>query len=127
MKCPKCNVNLEEMEVGGITFDFCATSCKGVWLDHGELAGVIAGDEDLPLIDENECQSKPTNMSCPSCSGGRLVEIPYDPRYSVMVDYCEGCKGIWLDFKELGNIKKLVSDALKSDDMFRQHIKSRIK
>ena len=37
MNCPRCNTSrLEELDRDGITIDRC-TSCRGVWLDRGEL------------------------------------------------------------------------------------------
>ena len=42
MKCPRCEaLNLDEMERGGIVIDRC-DSCRGVWLDRGELEKLIA-------------------------------------------------------------------------------------
>ncbi len=36
MKCPKCGMDLEEIEVHGVKVDQCA-SCGGVFLDAGEM------------------------------------------------------------------------------------------
>ncbi len=36
MKCPKCGMDLTELEVRGLKVDSC-TACKGIWLDPGEL------------------------------------------------------------------------------------------
>ncbi len=35
-KCPKCGADLKEVKHGHILIDVCP-SCKGVWLDAGEL------------------------------------------------------------------------------------------
>lgn len=40
MVCPRCDAELIERERSGITIDFC-TSCRGVWLDRGELENLI--------------------------------------------------------------------------------------
>lgn len=40
MNCPKCNVNLVMSERQGIEIDYCPT-CRGVWLDRGELDKII--------------------------------------------------------------------------------------
>lgn len=42
MKCPRCETGaLDERERSGVTVDVC-TSCRGVWLDRGELEKVLA-------------------------------------------------------------------------------------
>jgi len=40
MKCPVCNVDLLLSERQGIEIDYCP-SCRGVWLDRGELDKII--------------------------------------------------------------------------------------
>lgn len=40
MNCPKCNVNLVMSDRQGIEIDYCPT-CRGVWLDRGELDKII--------------------------------------------------------------------------------------
>jgi hypothetical protein len=42
MKCPRCETAvLDERERSGMTIDVC-TSCRGVWLDRGELEKLLA-------------------------------------------------------------------------------------
>ncbi len=42
MRCPRCeNAALDERERDGILVDACP-SCRGVWLDRGELEKLIA-------------------------------------------------------------------------------------
>jgi uncharacterized protein len=36
MKCPKCGMELREIEFGDVKIDKCFT-CEGLWLDKGEL------------------------------------------------------------------------------------------
>jgi hypothetical protein len=40
MKCPKCGMNLVEIDYKSIKVDRCS-ACEGVWLDNGELAQII--------------------------------------------------------------------------------------
>ena len=40
MKCPLCDERMREVERYGVTIDICP-SCKGVWLDRGELDKLI--------------------------------------------------------------------------------------
>jgi len=39
MKCPKCGMELIEIDYRGIKIDRCS-ACEGVWLDAGELEAV---------------------------------------------------------------------------------------
>jgi uncharacterized protein len=57
MQCPVCDERLREVEKYGVAVDICP-SCKGVWLDRGELekvAGMEArGDFDRDHGDGRE-------------------------------------------------------------------------
>ncbi|MHB8843355.1 MAG: TFIIB-type zinc ribbon-containing protein [Nitrospirota bacterium] len=54
MKCPSCtNVELSMSERQGIEIDYCPT-CRGVWLDRGELDKVI---ERSTSMSESSAQS----------------------------------------------------------------------
>ncbi|MEK7256949.1 MAG: zf-TFIIB domain-containing protein [Bacteroidota bacterium] len=44
MKCPKCNVDLLMTDRQGVEIDYCPT-CRGVWLDRGELDKIIERSE----------------------------------------------------------------------------------
>jgi len=42
MKCPRCETaTLDEKEREGVTIDVCR-SCRGLWLDRGELEKLVA-------------------------------------------------------------------------------------
>lgn len=43
MRCPKCGMQLVEIDYRGIKIDRC-TACDGVWLDAGELDEVARFD-----------------------------------------------------------------------------------
>jgi len=40
MNCPKCGLNLIEIEFKGVKIDECS-SCKGIWLDAGEYVALV--------------------------------------------------------------------------------------
>jgi uncharacterized protein len=40
MHCPKCGQQLAAEICGGVEIDVCP-SCKGVWLDQGELGSIV--------------------------------------------------------------------------------------
>jgi Zn-finger nucleic acid-binding protein len=42
MHCPKCGQKLSPEKCGSVEIDVCP-SCKGVWLDKGELGTIVEG------------------------------------------------------------------------------------
>lgn len=42
LMCPNCNASMSEVKRADVAFDMCPT-CRGVWLDRGELEKIIAG------------------------------------------------------------------------------------
>lgn len=45
MQCPRCETTvLDEREREGVTIDVCR-SCRGLWLDRGELEKLIAREQ----------------------------------------------------------------------------------
>jgi Zn-finger nucleic acid-binding protein len=45
LMCPNCNASMTEVKRADVAFDMCPT-CRGVWLDRGELEKIIAGAKD---------------------------------------------------------------------------------
>ena len=46
MRCPKCGMQLVEIDYKGIKIDKC-TGCDGVWLDQGELEAIVNLDKSV--------------------------------------------------------------------------------
>ncbi len=46
MRCPKCGMQLVEIDYRGIKIDKC-TACDGIWLDAGELEMVAQLDKSV--------------------------------------------------------------------------------
>lgn len=46
MHCPKCGMNLIEINSHGIKMDKCS-ACEGVWLDRGELEQVVSKEKSV--------------------------------------------------------------------------------
>jgi len=42
MMCPNDNAAMQAVDRGGVQFDMCPT-CRGIWLDRGELEQLLAG------------------------------------------------------------------------------------
>jgi Zn-finger nucleic acid-binding protein len=53
MICPRCQGELFEAVKQGVVIDHCS-GCKGIWLDQGELAKIIAHMKQVELSLEAE-------------------------------------------------------------------------
>lgn len=56
LTCPKCQESMRTYERNGVNVDQC-TSCKGVFLDRGELEALIdaeAGYSEKSLVRDND-------------------------------------------------------------------------
>jgi len=58
MICPKCQGELFEVVKHGVVIDHCS-GCKGIWLDQGELAKIIAQMRQLESSLEAEFRPPP--------------------------------------------------------------------
>ncbi len=117
MKCPVDKTRLSEIEYERtVMVDFCS-SCKGMWLEKGELKaiqtnkGKYYGEElkKLPnLVDKAYMQALEKNrpsLNCPTCEESNIV-IALERREhgycsQIMIDVCPECQGIWLDNGEI--------------------------
>ena len=57
MKCPVCSMDLTRSERQGIEIDYCPT-CRGVWLDRGELDKIIERSQTMPAYTPQGGQSQ---------------------------------------------------------------------
>ena len=46
MRCPKCGMELQEIELRNVKVDKCFT-CEGIWLDAGELETLVQMEKKL--------------------------------------------------------------------------------
>ena len=46
MKCPKCGMDLMEIDFKGMKIDECST-CRGIWLDAGEFDAMAKMDKPI--------------------------------------------------------------------------------
>lgn len=53
MQCPSCNSTLTMSERQGIEIDYCP-SCRGVWLDRGELDKIIERSAEQPSVVQSD-------------------------------------------------------------------------
>ena len=112
MKCPRCKIQLEEKTIREYSYqievDECG-NCGGIWFDESELQKIENVRE--AVMWENRKLPKRRDqlkgLVCPKCKDGRLMKKAEHPRdEKVILDYCENCRGIWLDKGELEAIQK---------------------
>ena len=60
MKCPNCNETLLMSERNSVEIDYCP-SCRGVWLDKGELDKMLEYVERKYAGNNNPAQQPPAN------------------------------------------------------------------
>ena len=111
MKCPACDYELTEMEMGGVKVDVCHGGCGGIWFDAFELQRV---DEQREVPSEHLLRIQINPMlrvvasrkrACPRCDGVKLQRHFFSARRQVEVDHCPNCAGYWLDAGELEKIR----------------------
>ena len=108
MNCPACKkVDLQERTLKNrLVIDTCE-SCRGNWLDGGELQRLTkdpgAANRAIELLLSD---AVPTDRYCPRCEvslvAGEFSDI------AIELDYCKGCCGLWFDAGELKRVVKLI-------------------
>lgn len=76
--CPRDGTQLVEVERGGVSIDACPT-CRGIWLDRGELEKLIAHeragatDDDFlhEVSGQRNTSDRPADEDKPNLSGGK--------------------------------------------------------
>lgn len=111
MKCPACDYDLTEMELGGVNVDACHGGCGGIWFDAFELQRVDEQRE-VPAQHLLRIQRDPNlrldhsrKRACPRCDGIKLKRHFFSAKKQVEVDHCPNCAGYWLDAGELEKIR----------------------
>jgi Zn-finger nucleic acid-binding protein len=74
MLCPSCKTNLTMSERQGIEIDYCP-SCRGVWLDRGELDKIIERSAESAPPQHHAPPPPPQGYQQPWGGAG------HDPRY----------------------------------------------
>jgi Zn-finger nucleic acid-binding protein len=106
MDCPVCKNAMITMELQDVEIDYC-TSCKGIWLDEGELELLLGnGGKSRELIISftpspmtNEIQRK-----CPICDKKMEKINAGQGKSAVSLDRCTKGDGLWFDGGELHEI-----------------------
>jgi Zn-finger nucleic acid-binding protein len=99
--CPDCAKPLQPLFVdlpgkADVPLDRCA-QCGGLWFDFGELEAVTGRSAPFEPLD-----GAGTDRRCPRCT---LSLSPGLLDGSIPVETCTACRGLWLDFADLPDVR----------------------
>lgn len=126
MQCPKCNIDLKRAteKNSNTEIDYCR-SCKGIWLDEGEIERVCKfAVRDMSIPPDAEF----SYHHCPKCKVP-MREFDY-PGTMVTVDMCPACNGMWLDsgeIKEISLVRENHTDPLYNEVIRKQTVETQQK
>ena len=108
-QCPDCGSALQAARYSGTEVEECPR-CAGVWLDVGELRDLIEDSAALNAVEsENvpavEVHEPSAGRDCPKCVA-KLQSYHYAYSSPVVLDYCQNCRGIWVQEGELARIEQ---------------------
>jgi Zn-finger nucleic acid-binding protein len=101
--CPACRQPLVVLEYDKLEVDYCA-SCRGVWLDAGELE-LLYGDEQAceTFLEAGGVVKSRSRRGCPQC-GARMEERNTGGAPPVTYERCRRGHGLWFDRGELSSV-----------------------
>jgi Zn-finger nucleic acid-binding protein len=81
-----------------------------MWLEMGALARLASSAGDFPDFRFSDTSAVPSNFPCPKCGPpGHLVTVRYAEGEKVEVELCRRCSGVFLDFKELPEVRRILA------------------
>jgi Zn-finger nucleic acid-binding protein len=102
MNCPKCQADMEAVEVEGITVNRCV-DCKGMWFDrleHEKLKKVKGGSKiDIGDKKAGREQDKIKDVQCPRCNV-KMVNMVDPQQTHISFEACSTCGGVYFDAGE---------------------------
>jgi Zn-finger nucleic acid-binding protein len=111
MNCPRDHAKLERTYLRQAPVEKCPL-CAGMFLKHGELnrvADSIPGDLEYTTVDDDTFQhdDEHATTACPH-DGLAMLKADFNVDTTIILDYCTGCRGFWLDGGELQRINEEV-------------------
>ena len=107
MNCPKCKEPMIVLEINEVEIDHCL-SCKGVWLDGGELELLLeTANKKNELLSSFEIdkETKEEKRRCPICLK-YMEKVLCGESKKNCIDRCRKGDGLWFDMGELHAIVK---------------------
>jgi len=130
MDCPACKKPMITLQLGDVEIDHCL-SCKGIWLDSGELEMLLDDSDQAKKLLESFSPAKKTSeepRKCPICLKKMQKIIVGPDNSTLLIDSCKKGHGLWFDkgelqdvlkmgtFDEEGKVQKLLVDIFAGQD-----------
>ncbi len=112
MNCPRDAAVLETKSIGQTSVQTCPL-CGGMFLEHGQLnrlADPTPGDLEFSTVDGDSFQHEDEYgpIDCPRDADIQMRKVDFNIDTTIILDYCPGCHGFWLDRQELARINEEV-------------------
>ena len=107
LACSRCNTPLVHAMLDNHRVQFCET-CRGILIERQFFADVVqsrrawANGEPVTPVPPDAAELRRT-MTCPKCGKAMTTDRYYGPG-NVVLDRCDGCDLLWLDYGELKQI-----------------------
>ena len=107
MHCPKCDAEMELVEISGIEIDRCIR-CRGIWFDPQEqkelkeVRGVHKVDTGHRAIGEHYNQQR--DIRCPRCHIDMEEALQQRGRVHINYESCPVCGGSYFDAGEFRSL-----------------------
>ena len=85
LMCPNDNAQMQTLDRNGVQFDMCPT-CRGVWLDRGELEKLMEGAVDS-AAPAQPAYAPPPQQASPWAQAPQQPQYREQPRYRDDDDY----------------------------------------
>jgi len=105
MNCPACKNSMIILELNQVEIDYC-NSCKGIWLDSGELE-LIFSNSDQKSVSESfisKSDNQEVGRRCPNCKK-KMEKVEFE-NSGIILDRCTNNHGLWFDNGELKSLLK---------------------
>lgn len=104
VKCLRCSSLMEEtLTRKGVLIDICS-SCKGVWLDQGELNFFVQNKKILNHYETKGLEASHKIVEkCPKCQS--QMQVGRMPGFPHQVEECLSCRGIFFDAHEFKKLQ----------------------
>jgi Zn-finger nucleic acid-binding protein len=117
-KCPVCAVSLVHAAIGGHRIRYCAR-CRGMLIAMNAFTAITADlrsrrDALGDSARQPDWSDLDRKLRCPQC-GSVMDTHPYGGPGNVIIDDCEVCTLVWLDFSELDRIVRAPDFQYASD------------
>ena len=104
MDCPSCKSSMIILELNQVEIDYC-NSCKGIWLDSGELDLLFNSASSGNINDFLNKKSDHLDAKrCPICK--KKMELVEFENSGIILDRCTNNHGLWFDNGELRTLLK---------------------